>query len=68
MLASGKADNWMGSAKSLAGVRKGEALPVSAAATGPRAALAGPAAEENGLPGILLTLSGDTEQIGRAHV
>lgn len=51
----------MWSAESLAGVRKGGALPVSAAAAGPRAALAGPAAEVDGLPGILLTVPGDTE-------
>lgn len=48
----------MWSAKSLAGVRKGEALPVTAAAAGPWAALASSAAEVHGLLGILLTVPG----------
>lgn len=52
---------WMWSAKSPAGGRKGEAVPVSAAAAGPCAALASSAAEVHGLLCILLTVSGDTE-------
>lgn len=45
----------------IAGMRKGEALPVSAAAVGPCAALASSAAEVDGLLGILLIVPGDTE-------